>query len=46
MTPERQRRFFVADGNDDSYVVAEQVRDPCIFSEHGLVRDRPTRAST
>jgi two-component system CheB/CheR fusion protein len=39
VSPERLRRFFVADGG--SYVVSKEVRDLCIFSPHSVIRDPP-----
>jgi len=39
VSPERKRRFFVADGG--SYVVSKDVRDLCIFSPHSVLRDPP-----
>ena len=39
VSPERQRRFFVADSG--SYVIAKDVRELCIFSPHSVIRDPP-----
>ena len=39
VSPERRRRFFVADGV--SYVVRKEMRDLCIFSPHSVIRDPP-----
>ena len=39
LSPERRERFFVRDEN--SYVVAKEIRDLCTFSAHSLVRDPP-----
>ena len=39
VSPERLRRFFVADGG--SYLVSKDVRDLCIFSAHSVIRDPP-----
>ena len=39
VSPERRERFFTADGG--SYVVTKEVRDLCIFSSHGVLRDPP-----
>ncbi len=39
VSPERQRRFFVADAG--SYVIAKDVRELCIFSPHSVIRDPP-----
>ena len=39
VSPERRKRFFVADGG--SYVVSKEVRDLCIFSPHSVIRDPP-----
>ncbi len=39
VTPERRARFFIPDGG--SYVVAKEVRDLCVFSLHGVLRDSP-----
>ena len=39
VSPERLQRFFRADAQ--SYVLAKEVRDLCIFSAHSVVRDPP-----
>ncbi|MGU3539757.1 CheR family methyltransferase [Methylobacterium sp. A54F] len=39
VSPERRRRFFVADGG--SFVLTKDVRDLCIFSPHSVIRDPP-----
>ncbi len=39
VSPERLARFFVHE--DSSYLVAKEVREMCIFSEHSLIRDPP-----
>jgi two-component system CheB/CheR fusion protein len=39
VTPERRRRFFIADGG--SYLLSKDVRDLCIFSPHSVIRDPP-----
>jgi two-component system CheB/CheR fusion protein len=39
VTPERRRRFFIADGG--GYVLSKDVRDMCIFSPHSVIRDPP-----
>ena len=36
VSPERLRRYFGEDG--DSYVLAKEVREMCIFSSHSLIR--------
>ena len=39
LSPERRDRFFTRQEN--SYVVAKEIRDLCTFSPHSLVRDPP-----
>ena len=39
VSPERLKRFFRADAQ--SYVLAKEVRDLCIFSAHSVMRDPP-----
>ena len=39
VSPERRARFFLADGN--SFVLAKEVRDLCVFSPHSVIRDPP-----
>ncbi|MDT7952612.1 MAG: chemotaxis protein CheB [Acetobacteraceae bacterium] len=39
LSPERRERFFSR--NENSFVVAKEVRDLCTFSAHSLVRDPP-----
>lgn len=39
MTPERLDRWFVKEGT--TYVVVDELRECCIFSQHSLVRDAP-----
>ncbi len=39
LSPERRQRFFTAQG--DSFVVAKEVRDLCVFSPHSVLRDPP-----
>ncbi|HVJ38560.1 MAG TPA: CheR family methyltransferase [Stenotrophomonas sp.] len=39
VSSERRERFFVADG--ESYIVAKDVRELCIFSPHSVIRDPP-----
>jgi two-component system CheB/CheR fusion protein len=39
VAPARLARFFKRDGA--SYVIAREVREMCIFSEHSLIRDPP-----
>jgi len=39
VSPERRQRFFLADGG--SQIVAREVRDLCIFSQHSVIRDPP-----
>lgn len=39
VSPQRLKRFFRAD--TQSYVLAKEVRDLCIFSAHSVVRDPP-----
>jgi two-component system, chemotaxis family, CheB/CheR fusion protein len=39
VSPERRRRFFIADGG--SFVLTKDVRDLCIFSPHSIIRDPP-----
>jgi two-component system, chemotaxis family, CheB/CheR fusion protein len=39
ISPARLERFFVKDGN--SYRVAKEVREMCVFSVHNLIKDAP-----
>jgi two-component system, chemotaxis family, CheB/CheR fusion protein len=39
ISPARLERFFLKDGN--SYRVAKEVREMCIFSLHNLIEDAP-----
>jgi two-component system, chemotaxis family, CheB/CheR fusion protein len=39
LTAERKKRFFTCDGA--SYVLANEVRELCIFSPHNVIRDPP-----
>lgn len=39
VSPERKQRFFSSDG--ESYVLANEVRELCVFSPHSVVRDPP-----
>nr|WP_258558405.1 protein-glutamate O-methyltransferase CheR [Sphingomonas horti] len=39
VTPERLARWFVKEG--DTYCVAKELREMCIFSPHNLVKDAP-----
>jgi len=39
VSPERLAHFFTRQGQD--YVVAKELREMCIFSQHSLVRDPP-----
>ncbi|MFL6760945.1 MAG: CheR family methyltransferase [Sphingomicrobium sp.] len=39
MTPERLARWFVKEG--DTYRVAKELREMCIFSPHNLIKDAP-----
>jgi two-component system CheB/CheR fusion protein len=39
ITPERLTRWFVKEG--DTYCVAKELREMCIFSPHNLVKDAP-----
>ncbi|TIN22187.1 CheR family methyltransferase [Mesorhizobium sp.] len=39
VSPERKQRFFSSDG--ESYVLANEVRELCVFSPHSIVRDPP-----
>lgn len=39
VSPGRLQRFFAEDAG--AYVLAKQVRDLCIFSEHSVIRDPP-----
>jgi two-component system CheB/CheR fusion protein len=39
VSAERLARFFIRDGSH--YLVAKDVREMCIFSEHSLIRDPP-----
>ncbi|HEX6741641.1 MAG TPA: CheR family methyltransferase, partial [Sphingomicrobium sp.] len=39
VTPERLARWFVTEG--DTYRVAKELREMCIFSPHNLIKDAP-----
>ncbi|MBZ9856020.1 PAS domain-containing protein [Mesorhizobium sp. CA13] len=39
LSPERRQRFFNGDG--DTYVISNEIRELCIFSPHSVVRDPP-----
>ncbi|MER8482111.1 CheR family methyltransferase [Mesorhizobium sp. M1322] len=39
LSAERKQRFFSSDG--ESYVLANEVRELCVFSSHSVVRDPP-----
>jgi two-component system CheB/CheR fusion protein len=39
MTPQRLGRWFVKEG--DTYCIAKELRELCIFSQHSIVRDPP-----
>jgi PAS domain S-box-containing protein len=39
VTPERLERFFVREAG--SYQVSKELREMCLFSQHGLTRDPP-----
>lgn len=39
VSPKRRQRFFSSDG--ESYVLANEVRELCVFSPHSVVRDPP-----
>ncbi|WP_376091679.1 CheR family methyltransferase [Roseomonas sp. CCTCC AB2023176] len=39
MTPERLARWFVREGT--TYVVAKELREMCVFSQHSIVKDAP-----
>ncbi|WP_051505624.1 CheR family methyltransferase [Mesorhizobium sp. WSM2561] len=39
VSPERRQRFFSSAG--ESYVLANEVRELCVFSPHSIVRDPP-----
>nr|WP_205520880.1 CheR family methyltransferase [Propylenella binzhouense] len=39
VSPERLARWFVREGN--TYVVAKELREMCIFSAHNVIRDAP-----
>jgi two-component system CheB/CheR fusion protein len=39
VSPERLQSFFTRDG--PSYLVREELRAPCIFSAHSIIRDPP-----
>jgi two-component system CheB/CheR fusion protein len=39
LTPQRLSRWFVKEGN--TYCVAKELREMCIFSAHNVVRDAP-----
>lgn len=37
VSPERRERFFIPDG--ESFVVAKDIRELCVFSPHSVIRD-------
>jgi two-component system CheB/CheR fusion protein len=39
VSPERRQRFFANDG--ESFVLANEVRELCIFSPHSVIKDPP-----
>lgn len=39
LTPERKNRFFTCEG--ESFVLASEARELCIFSSHSVIRDPP-----
>ncbi|WP_281039919.1 CheR family methyltransferase, partial [Mesorhizobium sp. M7A.F.Ca.US.007.01.1.1] len=39
LSPERRQRFFNGDG--ESYVISNEIRELCIFSPHSVIRDPP-----
>lgn len=39
LSPERLARWFVKEG--DTYVIAKELREMCIFSQHSLIKDAP-----
>ncbi|HVW93787.1 MAG TPA: CheR family methyltransferase [Devosia sp.] len=39
VTPERLARWFVKEGT--TYVVAKELREMCIFSQHSVIKDAP-----
>jgi two-component system CheB/CheR fusion protein len=39
VSPERRKRFFTQ--QDDTYTIAQQIRDMCVFSPHSIIRDPP-----
>jgi two-component system CheB/CheR fusion protein len=39
LTPERLARWFVREGN--TYCVARELREICIFSQHSVIKDAP-----
>ncbi|MER8850177.1 PAS domain-containing protein [Mesorhizobium australicum] len=39
LSPERKQRFFNGDG--ESYVISNEIRELCIFSPHSVIRDPP-----
>lgn len=39
VTPERLSRWFVQEG--ETYVIAKELREVCIFSQHSIVKDPP-----
>ena len=39
MSPERLARWFVREG--DTYCVAKELREMCIFSQHNVIKDAP-----
>ncbi|MBZ9673227.1 CheR family methyltransferase [Mesorhizobium sp. ES1-3] len=39
LSPERKQRFFNGDG--ESYVLSNEIRELCIFSPHSVIRDPP-----
>ena len=40
VSPERMKRYFVADGHT-TYRLVREIRDLCIFSPHSVLRDPP-----
>ena len=42
LSDERRNRFFTSDGQaGQTFVVAKEIRDLCVFSAHSLLRDPP-----
>lgn len=39
LSPERKQRFFNGDG--ESYIISNEIRELCIFSPHSVIRDPP-----